>query len=455
MEYKELRKKYKKFVYDSFSYKRIGQDLILEFKYIIKPDLSFIHKLVVRDIPHKLYANLNAPVVNNLIFNIGMAEIPSYWKTTCSKEIFVKASKLNSAQIEWWKKLYMNGMMQYFFENNIDYTPQDFLNITTIKTDKFKFEKATTLLDKTLVTIGGGKDSAVSLGLIEKSGKKFGTLVIEKATPAAHSIAESALSEHFVAERVLDLKKLTNLNAAGYLNGHVPYSATLYFISLLVGYIFGYSEILFSNESSSNEANVIFNGKEVNHQYSKTFGFENDFKEYNLTYLSAINLFSFLRPLNELQISKLFSKYLKYLPLIRSCNIGQKDGIWCGKCPKCLSTFILLYPFIGKDRLIKVFGKDLFEDATLKDLLFNLTDPKNVKPFECVGTREELQVALNMAIKEHKKEKLPVLLEIFKDSNLYDPEILGEKEKELLRSFGKNNLPKDYEELLKRNIYGK
>lgn len=71
--------------------------------------------------------------------------------------------------------------------------------------------------------------------------------------------------------------------------------------------------------------NQISFGEKINHQYSKSYEFENDFEEYSKKYLKTeIKYFSFLRPLNELQIAKLFSKYKKYHKVFKSCNVRKQ-----------------------------------------------------------------------------------------------------------------------------------
>jgi hypothetical protein len=183
-----------------------------------------------------------------------------------------------------------------------------------------------------------------------------------------------------------------------------------------------FGTITFSNEKSSDEENIKYKEENINHQYSKTFDFENKFREYNLKYLSNINYFSFLRPIYDLQIAKIFSKFNKYFSVIRSCNVGQKTNTWCCKCPKCLSTFILFYPFLKEDTM-KIFGKNLLEDKELNPILDALINDSVVKPFECVGTREEIKLAL-----ENKDL-----------SNI-------------LSSWGQNNLGEKYEKILKKAI---
>lgn len=66
-----------------------------------------------------------------------------------------------------------------------------------------------------------------------------------------------------------------------------------------------------SNESSANESTV--KGSTVNHQYSKSFKFEEDFHRYEAEYLpGSAYYFSMLRPLSEFQIARFFAQQKQY-----------------------------------------------------------------------------------------------------------------------------------------------
>src|SRR5207253_6693178 len=60
----------------------------------------------------------------------------------------------------------------------------------------------------------------------------------------------------------------------GYLNGHVPSTAINSMIAALTALLFSINRIVLSNERSASEGNLVHDGREVNHQYSKSLDFE-------------------------------------------------------------------------------------------------------------------------------------------------------------------------------------
>jgi len=152
-------------------------------------------------------------------------------------------------------------------------------------------------------------------------------------------------------------------------------------------------------------------GTRINHQYSKSLEFEQDFRKYVKDYISDdYNYFSLLRPLSELQIAALFSGMPEFHHEFRSCNVGSKTDSWCGHCPKCLFTFIILSPFLEPEKLREIFGKNLLDEPSLENYLDELSGMKETKPFECIGTVEEVNLALSLAAEKYSQDKLPFLL---------------------------------------------
>jgi hypothetical protein len=450
MNVEDLRRKYPDFIYKSFSLKQVGEDLEISFNFQVPPDIEFNPKVVIKNVSEESLKQVPKDVLNNLVFHLGLFEIPSYWKTTSSGRIVIEAGKLDDYQISWWSKLLLEGMGQFFWENGID----EVENFFKIESRGMVLEGRGEVFGKrVLISVGGGKDSAVTLDLLGNGNSNAGAFMLNPI-PASERISDIAgVERRVIVKRTID-QKLLDLNRQGYLNGHTPFSSYLAFLSVFCAYLFGYSEVAFSNEASSNEANVESRGRKVNHQYSKTTEFEEDFRKYNEKYLTNVTYFSFLRPLHELQIAKLFCKTSKYFEAFRSCNVGQKNDSWCNYCPKCLSTYILLHPFLDQDQVKKIFSADLFADFSLYSILEQLVRDDLVKPFECVGTRIELRAAMAMSIKGLKEggETTPVLLKMALDNKLTDLSLVSVGDKLLNEWNDYNFLDDNYESILREAL---
>ncbi len=406
----QLRSKYPEFIYQKYSWKIIDHSLVASFQYSIKPNLNFTSSIKV----HHLNDDLNSQDIDSFVFNIGLSEMLSYWKVTASPLITVKAGSLSNEQLKFWHKLLIKGMGEFFLVNNIKFTDPNFVKIQTLKSNHLSrtSQRSTAPVKNILIPIGGGKDSAVSLDILAQK-FKVATLGINP-TPASLAVIEnSGIKKNILVTRTLD-PQLLELNSQGYLNGHVPISASIAFISLLVAHLFNYSHITISNERSSNEGNTKFCSKVINHQYSKSYEFEQDLQQYVTQFLpkNSPRYFSFLRPLYELQIAKLFARkeMTKYHATFRSCNKGQKTNSWCGSCSKCLFAYTILFPFMKPQQY---FNKDMFTDLTLWPIAQELLGVSNNKPLDCVGTYEESTVAFYLSTQKYLKnnQRLPVLLD--------------------------------------------
>ncbi len=455
-KFKELREKYQEFVFENYSVNENENEIFLEYEFQITGCAKFrpTIRILKKNINMK---NLDSKTIKYLAFHIGLIELVSYWKCTCSPNVIIKCGFLSEEQKEWFKKLYFNGLGELFFTNEIKTNLKDFMNITCVG-EKIEINNVEDKQKKTnngyLIPVGGGKDSCVTLETLKFDNKKDLCLIVNPKPVTLECARLAGVEDQNIVEiyRKID-PNLLELNNKGFINGHTPFSSLLAFLSFFVAYITGKKYIALSNESSANESNVV--GEKINHQYSKSYEFENDFTNYVSKYIKEdIKYFSFLRPLNELQIAKIFSKYKKYHKTFKSCNVGskEKEWNWCGKCPKCLFVYIILSPFLYKEELLEIFGKDLFEDKELLETFIELTGNGKTKPFECVGTFEEVNFAITKTIKniEEKNQKLPYLLEYYKNSYK-----LHDMTEDITKRFNKeNNLTEEQEKLLKEAIFG-
>ena len=425
-----LRREFSTFTFESQTVKRENGTLSLAFDFNLDDRYHFRPTLEIPARPFFDWDGIPEAQLQALAFQIGMTELVSYWKIACPKRVVVKPFALDKSQIAFWKKLYYNGLGEFLYLNTITVSELELMEIESQggKT----FEKIQTTLDeKTLVPIGGGKDSVVTLECLRDKMPVTPLIVNPRgATLNCVKIAGYNDDQFIVINRTLDPTML-QLNAEGYLNGHTPFSALLAFISVLVAFGSRSKYIALSNENSANESTVP--GTNINHQYSKSVEFESDFRNYVAENLNKeIQYFSFLRPLSELQIAKLFSQCEAYHSVFRSCNVGSKTDSWCGHCPKCLFTWIILSPFLSKEKLISIFGKDLMADESLRPIYEELNGTAAVKPFECVGTVEEVRACINATTKVPEPVEGPTIEEIL--SRFNNEHFLPEKFEQILTS---------------------
>lgn len=448
-KYETLREKYPVFIYKSYSITENTDTIDISYEFSI-PELADFNPSWSFPKPEN-FTSANDITFKKLVFSLGMAEAVSYWKAVCSPEMRIDCGELSPEQVQWWKKLYFSGLGEFFYINGI--TP-GFSDFITIKANgNFSGDNTERPeLSGCLVPVGGGKDSALTLETLTNAGMKCLCYGINKRCSITATVTTAGLPENslITAKRNFD-RSLIEYNKKGCLNGHTPFSSVVAFSAEITSYINRLKYIVLSNESSANESTVI--GQNVNHQYSKSFEFEKDFHEYEEKYLkTGIYYFSFLRPLSEFQIAEMFSAHRKYLPVFKSCNLGSKfsPDIWCGDCPKCLFVSLILSPFLTNDELTEIFGKDLLNDESMSEYFTELIGKSIHKPFECVGSVDEVNLAVSLAIRrrEQNGEKLPLLFEDYR-KNFYNPENIDLKYREYCRYFNNENLlPENFREIL-------
>lgn len=449
--YTQLREDYPEFIYQGYQIEENDERVRLEFDFEI-PGLSSFHpswEFPKQKDDKKNYRE-NGTFLN-LAFSLGMVELISYWKITCAPKVRIQAGALSKEQVLWWKDLYFNGLGEFYYTNGITENQEDFMEIIS-EGEKIAV-KDCPLGDKAkgcLVPVGGGKDSAVTLSLLKEEKDTNCCYIINPrgATLKTVERAGYGADQLITVKRTLD-KNMLELNKQGYLNGHTPYSAIVAFSSTIAAYMKGLKYIALSNESSANESTV--EGSTVNHQYSKSFRFEKAFHDYEAEYIgSGTYYFSMLRPLSEFQIARYFAGCRQFHDIFRSCNAGSKEDIWCGHCPKCLFVCLILSPFLSREEVIEIFGRDMLNDRDMLEDFRKLTGMEKEKPFECVGSRDEVNASIVLTIERMEQEgkELPLLFAYYKNEGYYGQNYDGRNA--FLTYFDEENLlPEPYRELVR------
>ena len=436
-KFQEFRSKYATFVYDRYEYVIEGELCKVQFFFQIPGLAEFAPKWTF-----PVSKSVDEKLLERLIFNLGMVESISYYKCVCPKVVEIRCGNLTPDQKAWWRKLYFNGLGEFMYQNDIVIDMEELVSFVTpgedveILHDNARYEGL-------IIPVGGGKDSVVSLELLKEE-EPYTYHINDSYAISTVIDIYNGKARDYNPKRTLD-KRMIELNQEGYLNGHTPFSAIVAFSSVITAFLNGKKYIALSNETSANEPTV--KDSFVNHQYSKTYEFEKDFCDYMNTIVdSDIHYFSFLRALNELQIASVFTRYEKYFKDFRSCNVGSKEGLWCGHCPKCLFVYIIMSPFLSDDVLYDIFGKKLFDDEGLEHYFQQLMGKAENKPFECVGTTTEVCAALRTYVENERPGVLPQRNKNFiLENGCNIDELLGEWVND-------HNIPERYLKVLEKSM---
>jgi len=292
--------------------------------------------------------------------------------------------------------VYSNGLGEFYARNNLNRFGK--IEIAAAR-DTRKGRPSPLLRDRVLLPIGGGKDSLVSVQLLEAAGIDYSPFAVNPKGPILGSVDKTGRTPLYVS-RILDPEMIRLGKEPGYLNGHVPSTAINSMIAALAALLFSYNRVVLSNERSASEGNVVHDGREVNHQYSKSLDFEGRIAGVLAEATGgALGYFSLLRPYSEAKIAKLFARETKYDHVFSSCNrnfklAGHTGPLWCGECPKCHFTFLILAPVMDKARLLGIFGQNLLDQPQHEHAFRELTGLAGQKPWECVGEIEEAAACL-------------------------------------------------------------
>lgn len=252
---------------------------------------------------------------------------------------------------------------------------------------------------RTLVPIGGGKDSIVTLEALHGRGEPVAASFVGSSDLIAACARQSGAPVLNIGRHIAP--GLFELNRRGAYNGHIPVTAINSAILVCAALLYGYDGIAFSNEASASSANLTRDGQPINHQWSKGWDFERAFAHVVRTEIAAdLAYYSYLRQLSELAVAQRFASLDRYHAHFSSCNRNFKilgprpESRWCGECPKCHFVFLALAPFMTKPALLAIFGRNYLDDPALAPAFDALLEWGAHKPFECVGEGRESRAAM-------------------------------------------------------------
>lgn len=321
----------------------------------------------------------------------------SYWKAGVPGRLVSEAGPMDRSAAEFLETLYTDGMAEFAHVNGLELT------------GALEFEASAPappaplvldLPERALVAVGGGKDSLVALDRLRDAGVEVQPFCVGASPLIEDTVRAAGLPLLRIGRRLSPLLK--SLNEAGAYNGHVPVTAINSAIGLCAALLYGYRWVVFANERSAEAATrTSDDGREINHQYSKTLAFERALRGQVAARISSgLQYFSLLRPWGELAVARAFARQHHQHPVFSSCNRNfhidgaRVEGRWCGDCPKCRFTALALGAFLDRVEVEAFMGANPLDDPGQEAGLRGLCGLGEERPFECIGTVEECRAAL-------------------------------------------------------------
>lgn len=358
---------------------------------------ELIEKITFPDAPSHLPADRKLALQHALSTLHLIAGI-SYYKAAVPPAIHIDGAGIDIDTAAMLDEIYLHGLGEFAHQNGLDLRER--IAFPAARNEARRtLATALDLPRRTLVPIGGGKDSLVTVELLRQCGEPTTAVWVGSSALIQATAERSGLPMLNVKREISPL--LFEMNRNGAWNGHIPVTAINSAILSCAAILYGFDAIAFSNERSASSANLVVDGFAINHQWSKGLRFEEIFGTHLRTHVAAnLHYFSALRSFSELAVTSRFAKLEQYHSVFSSCNrnfkiLGDRPASrWCGECPKCHFVFLALAPFLPKARLVSIFGRNLLDNPNLTGAFDALLEVDAHKPFECVGEGRESRAAM-------------------------------------------------------------
>jgi hypothetical protein len=374
----------------------------VEFRYGIKK--TFIDKLIFEDIPENAWNEtpkaVLEPTLQSLLLMLGI----NYWCIFPTRNIHIRDFTLTREQATFWDTLYLNGLGEFFYNMKIDFRdlvafPYD--DSATAPTPS-RFIRPS----RALLLNGAGKDSILSAELLKASGTAFDFFAFAP-TPAHKRIGALVGAKTVRVNRRRD-PWIHFAASLGRVSSAYPSVSTFTFIATLLAELLGYDSIIFSNEKSADFGNLTYLGLPINHQWCKSSEAERLINYYIQRFITPdISTRSLLRRYSEIEIVQRFVQYPEYLRDVTSCNtyfwLSRPEQLllgksyWCKRCAKCVFLFACFSAFLPKEKILEIFGGNLYTHERLLPLFRQILGIEGFKPLDCVGEPEEMILAMHLA----------------------------------------------------------
>lgn len=306
-----------------------------------------------------------------------------------------------------WKEIVRGVWAEWRYENNLpEYEGPEILG-AVMPSDGITVEPESGEME-VLSFCGGGKDSLVSMKLLERSGMSYGSFAY------AHSIYGPTAPQHHLIDRLLDngspgqrhrlwaydsfvdspvLELCPEYGVSGITAAETPSSIVA---ALPIVLEHGYRHVVLGHERSANVGNLIWpaTGEDVNHQWGKSYEAERLLNDYiGRELVSGFSYFSILQPVYDVVIFNLLRRDSDAVQATHSCNVRKP---WCCRCPKCAYVWLNYMAYLDTDLVNGIFGENLFDLEENRLSYRQMLGLEEHTPFECIGQIDEVRLAFEL-----------------------------------------------------------
>lgn len=351
--------------------------------------------VITMGLPEALSQRLDTtrPAMMQLLTAIGIAFSAFFFRLSDFATLSVQTAPLDEGSLRFFEEFLVGGLGEFRFRQGLD--PSRRVQVVAAPDAEVPVPLSFDAEDRVLMLNGGGKDTVVAAEILKAAGQAFTWVTIRPNAVRRKVIELSGVRESIEVTYLLDGR----INGDRvYAWGHIPHTSIVLSLGLLIAVLTGSRYVAAGNERSADSGNVMHRGMEINHQYTKSSAFEEGFRSFaRRRVTTSVDVFSILRPFHDLQLAQRFAAHKHYHGAFVSCNRGIGRGLWCKACAKCAFTALALGGFLDDADLQRIFGDDILKSAGIRKLILDLVNGA-IKPWECVGTREECVLALALLL---------------------------------------------------------
>ena len=259
-----------------------------------------------------------------------------------------------------------------------------------------------------LMLCGGGKDSLVSMRLLERAGIDYDTFIYSHSSygrgEPQHHLIDSLVAHcrprrvhrAWVLDDAVDAPLAAVYPEFGIRRIVAAETVSSYWTALPVALQHGFTEVALGITRSTDEHNLVWEktGESINYLWGMSAVAEQLLHTYIRGELASnVTMFHLLRPIYDINVFSLLRRDLDAVPNTHSCA-QQKP--WCCRCAKCLYVWMNYVAWLPPETVAATVNANLFDMPENRTILRKMLGLESYKPTDCVGTISEARLAFAM-----------------------------------------------------------